>query len=146
VLCAENGITTTLPRPTETPHSITNIRQSGWLSVMPVGTSKVSTKSTKTSIRPKVYPVAGFVTFNWRVSAIGNAVAHFQASTVRLTRRDVEKLNLAQLIGNRRGFVVALVCPQDGTVVQTSRGSDLPDGVLAKCPLVDCGKEWVLDD
>lgn len=113
---------------------------------MPVGTSKVSTKSTKTQSRPKVYPVAGFVTFNWRQSAIANEVKSHDKKKVLLSRRDRDKLNLAQLIGNRRGFVVALVCPLDGTVVQTARGSDLPDGVLAKCPLETCGKEWVLDE
>ena len=113
---------------------------------MPAGTSKVSTKSTKTNTRAKVYPVAGFVTFNWRGNAIGNEVRQYEAETVRLTRRDRDKLNLAQLIGNRRGFIVAMVCPRDGTVVQTARAGDLPDGVLAKCPLVTCGKEWVLDE
>lgn len=113
---------------------------------MPAGTSKASTKSTKTPTRPKVYPVAGFVNFNWRRSAIGNEVAYFNEKTVPLSRRDINKVNLAQLIGNRRGFVVALVCPQDGTVVQTHRSHDLDDGVLAKCPMPECGKEWVLDD
>ena len=112
---------------------------------MRVGTSKGSTKSTRTPSRPKVYPDAGFVTFNWRPSAIGNVVKHFKEKTVHLTSYDRDKLNLAQLIGNRRGFIVALVCPRDGNVVQTSRAHDLPDGVLAKCPLPDCGKEWVLD-
>jgi hypothetical protein len=110
---------------------------------MPAGTSKASTSNTRKKSRPKVYPVAGYVDFNWRRSSLGSEVKHYQSQSIPLNQRDLEKLNLAQLIGNRRGFIVALVCPRDGTVVQTYRGSDLPDGVLAKCPMKDCGKEWV---
>jgi hypothetical protein len=110
---------------------------------MPVGTSKASTRNTKRPNRSKVYPVAGFVKFNWQQSAIGTAIAHFQSKRITLSQRDKDRLNLAQKIGNRRGFVVALVCPHDGSVVETFRGNDLPDGVAAKCPMVDCGKEWV---
>lgn len=113
---------------------------------MPAGISKASTRNTKTRIRPKVYPVAGFVNFNWQRSALGNAVAHFQKKRIHLSSRDRDKINLAQMIGNRRGFIVALVCPRDGTVVQTHRSHDLRDGVLAKCPMPECGKEWVLDE
>lgn len=110
---------------------------------MPAGISKASTSNTRKKSLPKVYPVAGYVDFNWRSSAIGSAVKHFQRKKIPLTQTDMDKLNLAQLIGNRRGFIVALVCPRDGTVVETYRGNDLPDGVLAKCPHPDCGKEWI---
>jgi hypothetical protein len=113
---------------------------------MRVGTSKASTRSTRTPSRPKVYPDAGFVTFNWRQSAIANEISRYKKKTIRLTSYDREMINRAQKIGNRRGFIVALVCPRDGNVVQTSRAHDLPDGVLAKCPMPDCGKEWVLDE
>jgi hypothetical protein len=94
----------------------------------------------------KVYPVAGYVDFNWRRSSLGSAVGHFQEKSIPLTQADQEKLVTAQLIANRRGFVVALVCPHDGSVVETFRGSDLPDGVLARCPMQDCGKEWINAD
>lgn len=110
---------------------------------MPAGISKASTKNIKTPGRSKVYPVAGFVTFNWQKSALGSEVKHYPSKKIPLTQRDMDKLNLAQLIGNRRGFIVALVCPRDGTVVETYRGNDLPDGVLAKCPHPDCDKEWI---
>lgn len=110
---------------------------------MPAGTSKGSTKSTRKPSRSKVYPVAGYVNFNWRVSAMGSEVKHLQKQKIPLSLRDREKLNLMQLMGNRRGFIVALVCPRDGSVVETYRGNDLPDGVLARCPYKDCGKEWV---
>ena len=115
---------------------------------MPAGTSKGSTRSTRTKIRPKVYPVAGFVTFNWQRSALpnSNAVSRSNEDRIYLTQTDTERLNKAQLIGNRRGFVVALVCPRCGSVVQTYRGNDLPDGVLAKCPMQDCAKEWLNAD
>jgi|SRR5580765_5651022 len=113
---------------------------------MPVGTSKVSTKSTKPKSRLKVYPVAGYVNFNWRRSSLGSAVGHFHEKSIPLTQRDQDKLVMAQLIANRRGFVVALVCPHDGSVVETYRGNDLPDGVLARCPMMGCGKEWIQDE
>jgi hypothetical protein len=110
---------------------------------MLAGTLKASTKSTRTRKRSKVFPVAGYVNFNWRSSALGNEVFQYQSKTISLSSRDRDKLNLMQLMGNRRGFIVALVCPRDGTVVETWRGSDLPDGVLARCPMPDCGKEWL---
>jgi hypothetical protein len=113
---------------------------------MPAGTSKVSTRSTRKQLRPKVYPVAGFVTFNWQRSAIdGRTIRDAEKKKIRLSQRDKEKLNLAQLIGNRRGFVVALVCPSDGSIVETHTGHDLPDGVLARCPMIGCGKTWLQD-
>ena len=113
---------------------------------MPAGTSKGSTSSTRKRGRSKVYPVAGFVTFNWQRSALGNAIFGVKRDTLYLTPEDKAKLNSAQLIGNRRGFVVAMVCPRCGSVVQTFRGNDLPDGYAAKCPSVDCPKVWLDDD
>jgi hypothetical protein len=110
---------------------------------MPAGTSKESTKNTKKPARPSVYPAVGFVAFNWRTSAIGNEVYGVRKKKIRLTQRGQDLLNRAQLIGNRRGFVVALICPVDGCVVKTHRSGDLPDGVLAECP--NCKKQWIED-
>ena len=110
---------------------------------MLAGTSKVSTKSTRKKSRSKVYPVAGFVTYNWQRSALGSVVYGVEKDKIYLTAEDKQKLNTAQLIGNRRGFVVALACPRCGSVVQTFRGNDLPDGYAAKCSSVDCKKVWL---
>jgi hypothetical protein len=74
---------------------------------------------------------------------MGSEVKGHLSKRIALTQNDMDKLNLAQLIGNRRGFIVALVCPLDGTVVETYRGNDLPDGLLARCPHPGCGKEWI---
>jgi len=132
--------------PIRTYHSTIKLESDGLDSAMPAGTSKVSTRSTRKRPRSKVYPVAGFVTFNWQRSAIGNEIHGVSQDKIELTARDKDKLELAQLICNRRGFVMALICPKCGSVVQTSRGSDLPDGCAAKCPMPDCTKEWWNED
>lgn len=132
--------------PTKTCRSTTSIRNEEWLSVMRAGTSKKSTKSTKELEPPKVYPVAGFVTYNWPKSALGNVIYGAKQDELTLTKRDRDKLNLAQRIGNRRGFLVVLACPRCGTVVQTYRAHDLDDGLAAKCPSFDCKKVWLRAD
>ena len=116
---------------------------------MPAGISMKSTAITRKREAPKVYPVAGFVSYNWPLAAIekgGYQIRDRNKKTVKMTRADKDKINLAQRIGNRRGFIVVLACPMCGTVVQTYRHADLQDDVLAKCPIPDCAKTWVLDD
>lgn len=93
--------------------------------------------------RPAAYPTSGFVGFNYVNSSLGNVVHGFKEDTMYLSRYDIEKLDAAQLMVNRRGFMMAVVCPRDGSVVLTHRGNDLPDGMYAKCSMPDCPKVWL---
>lgn len=93
--------------------------------------------------RPALYPIGGWTQLNLQLSTRSLHVKGVKKDELVLTQQDKERLNQAQLMGNRRGFVVALVCPRCGGVVQTNRGNDLPDGILAKCSTPDCPKVWL---
>lgn len=93
--------------------------------------------------RPAVYPVSGWVALNLRQSTRGLHIKGVEKDEITLSQQDKERINQAQLMGNRRGFVMALICPRCGGVVQTYRGSDLPDGVLAQCVSPGCPKVWL---
>lgn len=80
---------------------------------------------------------------NLQPSTRGLHIKGVKEDEIVLSRQDKDRLNQAQLMGNRRGFVVALACPRCGSIVQTHRGNDLPDGIAAKCPMKDCPKVWL---
>ena len=96
--------------------------------------------------RPAVYPISGWAALNLQLSTRGLHIRGVKKDKIVLTQQDKDYLNQAQLMGNRRGFVVALVCPRCGSIVQTHRGNDLPDGIVAKCSSVDCPKVWLDGD
>lgn len=90
-----------------------------------------------------VYPVGGWAQLNLQQSTRGIHIKGVNEDEIVLTQQDKDRLNQAQMMGSRRGFVVALVCPRCGSIVQTSRGNDLPDGVMAKCSKPECPKVWI---
>ena len=90
-----------------------------------------------------VVPSAGFVNFVTRVKPEkmdSYGIRRASKKRVRLTEQTISELNQLQHLGNRAGFVVALVCPKDGEVVKTRRTGELDDGEAAVCPR--CGKTW----
>lgn len=93
--------------------------------------------------RPAVYPTAGWAELNLRLSTRGLHIRGVKKDKIVLSKQDKDDLNEAQLIANHKGFVVALVCPRCGSIVQTHRGNDLPDGIAAKCSKQDCPKVWL---
>jgi predicted RNA-binding Zn-ribbon protein involved in translation (DUF1610 family) len=93
--------------------------------------------------RRSVIPSAGYVNF---VRAPKSLVGREKYAVnlkkrIYVSQKRLRLLNGYQQLANKLGFVVALVCPNEGEIVKTRRMADLDDAVLAECPR--CGKQWL---